>query len=87
MKKKLYIAPQMESFCFQPQGPILQTSNLTPQDWGGGGGLHHGRREFQRPPEHATTIRGVGQTFRFAPPFCLHAKVFQKKFAKSLAVP
>ena len=37
MKKKLYIAPQMESFCFQPQGPILQTSNLTPQDWGGGG--------------------------------------------------
>ena len=37
MKKKLYIAPQTESFCFQPQGPILQTSNLPPQDWGGGG--------------------------------------------------
>ena len=37
MKKKLYIAPQMETVSLNTTSTFLMTSNLTPEDWTGGG--------------------------------------------------
>lgn len=35
--KKTYIVPQMETYRIQMQNSLLDTSNLNPEEWGGGG--------------------------------------------------
>ena len=35
--KKTYIVPQMEAYRIQMQKSLLDTSNLNPEEWGGGG--------------------------------------------------
>ena len=35
--KKNYVTPQMEIYRIQMSNSLLETSNLTPQNWGGGG--------------------------------------------------
>lgn len=35
--KKTYIVPQMETYRIQIHNSLLDTSNLNPEEWGGGG--------------------------------------------------
>jgi hypothetical protein len=35
--KKNYVTPQMEIYRIQMSNSLLETSDLTPQNWGGGG--------------------------------------------------
>ncbi|MBQ9229597.1 MAG: hypothetical protein IJ190_00280 [Prevotella sp.] len=35
--KKIYIVPQMDTYRIQMQNSLLDTSNLNPEEWTGGG--------------------------------------------------